>query len=109
MFSMQNKAGKFTFPNVKSIKAASALDTKPASDGSLSIVNPPKAAKYANAYPICTYTYVDVQRNSTNAAAIKKFLNWAITTGQSYGPKIFFEPLPAPVVAFDKKQIKKIG
>ncbi len=108
MFSMKNRAGKFVFANLKSIKAASVLDTKPAADGSLSIVNPPKSSKYANAYPICTYTYVDVQKSSGNAATLKKFLNWAITTGQTYGPKIFFVPLPASVVKFDKKQIAKI-
>lgn len=109
MFSLQNRAGKFEFPNLKTIKAASLLDTKPSANGSLSIVNPPASAAYANAYPICTYTYVDVQKSSPNAVAIKKLLNWAVTSGQSFGPKIFFEPLPAPVVAFDKKQIKKIG
>lgn len=108
MFSMKNRAGKFVFANLKSIKAASVLDTTPAADGSLSIVNPPKSSKYANAYPICTYTYVDVQKSSGNAATLKKFLSWAITTGQTYGPKIFFVPLPASVVKFDKKQIAKI-
>lgn len=108
-FTIKNRAGKFVFPTLKSIKAASVLDTTPAADGSLSIVNPPKSKKYANAYPICTYTYVDAQKSSSNATAIKQLINWAITTGQSYGPKLFFVPLPAPVVAFDKKQVKKIG
>jgi phosphate transport system substrate-binding protein len=109
MFSMKNRAGHFVFVNLKSIKAASVLDTKPAADGSLSIVNPPKSAKYANAYPICTYTYVDVQKSSgSSAASLKKLIGWAITTGQTYGPKLFFVPLPAPVVTFDKNQIKKI-
>ena len=43
-----------------------------------------------------------------NPANIKKFLSWAITKGQSYGPPLIFEPLPKPVVTFDKKQITKI-
>jgi phosphate transport system substrate-binding protein len=109
VFRIQNKAGKFVFANLKTIKAASVLDTTPAADGSLSIVNPPKAKKYANAYPICTYTYVDVQKSSSNATTLKQFLNWAITTGQTFGPKIFFVPIPASVVTFDKKQIAKVG
>ena len=37
-----------------------------------------------------------------------QFLNWAITKGQSYGPAIFFVPIPAGLVTFDKKQINKI-
>jgi phosphate transport system substrate-binding protein len=109
LFKMKNRAGQFVQPRAKGILAAAALDTHPAKDGSLSIVNPPKSKKFRNAYPICTYTYVDVQRSSgAHAADIKKVLNWAITKGQSFGPKLIFEPLPKAVVSFDKQQIKKI-
>jgi phosphate transport system substrate-binding protein len=109
LFKVKNRSGNFVQPRAKGILAAAALDTKPKKDGSMSIVNPPKSKKYRNAYPICTYTYVDVQKSSgANADNIKKVLNWAITKGQSYGPSIIFEPLPKAVIAFDKKQIKKI-
>jgi phosphate transport system substrate-binding protein len=108
LFKMKNRSGNFVRVRAKAILSAAALDTHPAKDGSLSIVNPPKSKKYANAYPICTYTYVDVQKQSANAANLKKLLTWAITKGQKYGPAILFEPLPKPVVTFDKKQIKKI-
>jgi phosphate transport system substrate-binding protein len=105
---VENAAGKFVIPRVKGIAAAASLDMHPARDGSLSIVDPPAQAKYANAYPISTYTYVDVQKSSAQGPALKKLVTWAITKGQSYGPRIFFAPLPASVVAFDKKQIAKI-
>jgi phosphate transport system substrate-binding protein len=106
---MKNRSGRFVQPRAKGILAAAALDTHPKKDGSLSIVNPPKSKKYRNAYPICTYTYVDVQKSSgANAANIKKLLNWAITKGQSFGPALIFERLPKAVVSFDKNQIKKI-
>ena len=106
---MKNRSGRFVQPRAKGILAAAALDTHPKKDGSLSIVNPPKSKKFRNAYPICTYTYVDVQKSSgANAANIKKVINWAITKGQSYGPALIFEPLPKAVVSFDKNQIKKI-
>ena len=108
LFKMKNRSGNFVRVRAKAILSAAALDTHPAKDGSLSIVNPPKSKKYANAYPICTYTYVDVQKQSANAANIKKLISWAITKGQKYGPAIIFEPLPQAVVTFDKKQIKKI-
>ena len=109
LFKVKNRSGHFVRVRAKAILSAAALDTHPAKDGSLSIVNPPKSKKYANAYPICTYTYVDVQKHSgANAANIKKVLNWAITKGQKYGPAIIFEPLPKPVVTFDEQQIKKI-
>jgi phosphate transport system substrate-binding protein len=108
-FKMQNRAKKFVLPKKNGILAAAALQTHPNKDGSLSIVNPPAKFKYRYAYPICTYTYVDVQKNSgASASNIKKLLNWAITKGQSFGPPLVFEKLPKPVVTFDKKQIKKI-
>jgi len=108
LFLMKNRSGNFVQPRAKGILAAALLDTHPKKDGSLSIVNPPKSKKYRNAYPICTYTYADVQKSSSNATNIKKLLTWAITKGQSYGPALIFEPLPKAVVTFDKQQIKKI-
>jgi phosphate transport system substrate-binding protein len=108
VFRVQNRSGKFIIPRLKNIKAASALDTHPAADGSLSIVNPPKSTKFATAYPISTYTYVDVQKGSSNATNLRRLLNWAVTKGQSYGPALVFQPLPAAVVTFDKKQIAKV-
>jgi phosphate transport system substrate-binding protein len=106
---MQNKAGKFVLPTTATILAASKLDTTPAADGSLSIVNPPASTKYHGAYPISTYTYVDVQLHSgSNAADIKSFLTWAVTNGQSYAVRNIFVPIAAPIVKFDKKQIAKI-
>jgi phosphate transport system substrate-binding protein len=108
LFKMKNRSGHFVQARAKGILAAAALDTHPAKDGSLSIVNPPKSKKFRNAYPISTYTYVDVQKSSSNAADIKRVLNWAVTKGQKFGPALIFEPLPKAVVAFDKKQIKKI-
>jgi phosphate transport system substrate-binding protein len=108
LFKMQNRSGNFVQPRAKGILAAAALDTHPKKDGSLSIVNPPKSKKFRNAYPICTYTYVDVQKSTRNAASIKKVMNWAITKGQSFGPALIFEPLPKAVAAFDKTQIKQI-
>jgi phosphate transport system substrate-binding protein len=109
LMKLKNKAGQFVLPRAAGIKAAAQLDTHPAKDGSLSIVNPPASHKYRYAYPISTYTYVDVQKSSgANAANIKTLLKWAITKGQSYGPPLIFEPLPKAVVTFDKKQITKI-
>jgi phosphate transport system substrate-binding protein len=106
---MQNRAKKFVLPRAKGILAAAALDTHPAKDGSLSIVDPPAKKKFTSAYPISTYTYVDVQRSSgANAANLKRLITWAITKGQSYGPALVFEPIAKAIVTFDKKQIAKI-
>lgn len=105
-FKVKNRAGNFVAPKLNGILAAAQLDTHPAKDGSLSIVNPPKSNKYADAYPISTYTYVIIAKRTAKTATLKKFIGWALTKGQTFGPKLFFQPLPASVVATDKSVLK---
>jgi hypothetical protein len=40
---------------------------------------------------------------------MKKFITYATTEGQSYGPELDFAPLPKQVVAAAKKAVAKIG
>ena len=105
-FAMKNSSGKYATPGIRGILAAASSDQKPAADGSLSIVNPPK--KYANAYPISTYTYVIVAQQSNKAPDLKKFLFWAVTKGQAFGPKLLFVPIPKSVLVVAEKTIAKI-
>jgi phosphate transport system substrate-binding protein len=105
-FAVQNKSGKYATPGLKGILAAASSDQKPDATNALSIVNPPR--KYALAYPISTYTYVIVPTSSAKAAALRKFLFWAVTKGQGYGPKLLFQPIPKPVLVVAEKAIKKI-
>jgi phosphate transport system substrate-binding protein len=105
-FAVQNKSGKYATPGLKGILAAASSDQKPDATNALSIVNPPK--KYPLAYPISTYTYVIVPTSSSKAADLRKFLFWAVTKGQSYGPKLLFQPIPRPVLVVAEKTIKKI-
>ena len=107
-FRMQNRSRRYVLPRLTGIAAAALLDTHPAKDGSLSIVNPPKSKKYKNAYPISTYTYIIVAKQSKQGPALQQLVKWAITKGQASGPKLFFVPLPKPVVKFDQKSVKKI-
>jgi phosphate transport system substrate-binding protein len=106
-FAMQNRSGKFATPGLKGILAAATSDQKPDANNALSIVNPPK--KFPLAYPISTYTYVIVPTSTPKAADIRKFLFWAVTKGQTYGPKLLFQPIPKPVLVVAEKTIKKIG
>jgi phosphate transport system substrate-binding protein len=105
-FSMKNSSGKFTTPGLKGILAAATSDQKPDANNALSIVNPPK--KYPLAYPISTYTYVIVPQQSSKAPDLKKFLFWAVTKGQAFGPKLLFQPIPKPVLVVAEKTIAKI-
>ncbi len=95
---MQNAAGKYPVPGPTSIAAAAnAVKTIPAGGtAGISLVDPPASA--AGAYPISTFTYVIVPKTSSSAAVgagMKKFIGWAITTGQVGVQKLDFAPLPA--------------
>ena len=69
----------------------------------ISIVAPPKSAK--RAYPISTFTYAIVPGNSPQAAALKEFIGYAITKGQSYGAALDFAPLPSVVLSAAQKAL----
>jgi len=103
---IQNAAGKFPVPGIPSISAAAATLTSVPANNEVSIVDPPASAP--GAYPISTFTYAIVPLSSPKAAALTPFLNWAITTGQTFGPPLNFAPLPAMVVTADKATIAKI-
>jgi phosphate transport system substrate-binding protein len=106
-FAMKNRSGKFATPGLKGILAAATSDQKPeATTNELSIVNPPK--KFPLAYPISTYTYVIVPTKSSKAADLRKFLFWAVTKGQTFGPKLLFQPIPKSVLVVAEKTISKI-
>jgi phosphate transport system substrate-binding protein len=102
--ALQNKAGKFVLPGLAQIKAAASTIVRVAPDnGGISIVNPAKTKK--DAYPICTFTYVIVPKTSSKAAALKKFVTWALTKGQTDGPKLLFQPIPKVVLKASLKTI----
>jgi phosphate transport system substrate-binding protein len=105
---MRNNTGKYATPGLRGIQAAlSKLPTKVTSLSQLKIVNPPKTAGPL-AYPIATFTYVIVPTKSSKAADLRKFVYWAVTRGQQFGPRLLFQPLPKTVQGFAYREIKKI-
>jgi len=106
--AIQNKSGKWALPGLRGIKSAAALITKVPASGELSIVNPPKAAKYKNAYPISTFTYVILPTKTSSATELRHFVFWALTNGQQYGPRLLFVPIPKVVLSYSEKTLNKV-
>jgi phosphate transport system substrate-binding protein len=105
---VENSAGNFPEPGVKSVEAAADAVSTINKDNSISLAKLPTSAK--NAYPISTYTYVIAPLESEKAESLKEFISWVISPkGQEFGPDLDFAPLPKQVVAADKKAIAKIG
>ena len=103
---IQNKAGKFLLANIANIQAAAnGVKSVPASN-EMHIVNPPKSEPIA--YPICTFTYVILPKQTPNAPALRKFIFWALTGGAKYGPKLRFVTIPKAVLVASEKTLKQI-
>jgi len=104
---IQNRAGRFVAPTLRSIKAAAdSLRRLQSKDNSITVVNPnPRQPK---AYPICTFTWVILPLKTSKAPDLKRFINWAVTRGQSYGPKLLFLPLPKAVQAAAKRTLARV-
>lgn len=103
---VQNAAGKYPVPGVDSIEAAAKTLKSVPANNEVTIVDPPASAP--EAYPISTFTYALVPQKSSKASVLKGFLKWAVTTGQEFGPKLDFAPLPPEVVAADEAAIGKL-
>jgi phosphate transport system substrate-binding protein len=100
--SVKNRAGVYALPGLAGIKGAAATIKRVAPDnGGISIVDPPKTQKLA--YPICTFTYVIIPKQTGKAAELKRFVNWALTKGQADGPKLLFVPIPKVVLKASQK------
>jgi phosphate transport system substrate-binding protein len=99
--AVQNKAGKFEFPNLNNIEAAAAVVKKVPANNKISITDPPKKAKIA--YPISTFTYGIIPHDAGQKGFLRQFVNYVVTKGQAYGAALDFAPLPKVVLTAAKK------
>ncbi|MHB1539328.1 MAG: phosphate ABC transporter substrate-binding protein PstS [Solirubrobacteraceae bacterium] len=103
---VENAAGKFPEPSLKSISAAAAAFKSVPPSNEVTIVDPPASAP--GAYPISTYTYALVPLHAPKASTLAPFLKWALTTGQQFGPELDFAALPEAVVKADEATIERV-
>jgi phosphate transport system substrate-binding protein len=108
---LKNAAGHYLLPTKASISAAAAaFASVTPSNETISMVDSPAAG----GYPIVNYEYAIVsmkQPSALKARAIRAFLRWAITAGNSspYLSQVRFQPLPASVVSLSSAQIAEIS
>jgi phosphate transport system substrate-binding protein len=108
---VKSYSGEFLLPTRETIAAAAAsLGPRTPADERLTLVNAPGA----NAYPLVNYEYAIVstkQANPATAAALKKFLLWAIApdeTNEKYLDEAHFIALPAHIWVLSHDQIEMI-
>ncbi len=105
---LKNQAGRFVEPTLDAIMAAAAAAmSELVKDVRAPIIN----SSGEHAYPIAGFTYFLVykdQNNRIKAAALAKFLWWAIHEGQKYAPSLLYAPLPPQLVKVLEPKIKQI-
>ncbi|HUN68277.1 MAG TPA: phosphate ABC transporter substrate-binding protein PstS [Burkholderiales bacterium] len=95
---LENKSGRYVAPSAASGAAAIAanLNEVPAN---LRVYLPDPAGD--DSYPIVSLTWLLVRERHpepAKAEALKRFVEWALTTGQPYGAELGFVPLPPGLV-----------
>jgi phosphate transport system substrate-binding protein len=105
---IRNSSGKFVKASFDSVTAAAAGAAKdiPA-DFRVSITDAPGAT----AYPISSFTWLLIPSQIKDPAkkkSITDFLAWMLTDGQKDAQGLSYAPLPAAIVAKEKKQIALI-
>ena len=102
--ALQNRAGKFVYPNLSNIAAAASELKRVPRNNEVHIIDPPK--KYKKAYPDATFTYAIVHNRSPKKSLLASFMYYAITTGQGFGPALDFAHLPKVVQKAATNSIK---
>jgi phosphate transport system substrate-binding protein len=116
---IQNPSGNYILPNITNVASAvaDAGTNLPAGDGnwsSVALINAPGSGDY----PISTFSYLMVYQDLSGAFGssytlnkaenLVDWLNWTITQGQTYSTGLYYDPLPASVIAVDDATLKSI-
>jgi phosphate transport system substrate-binding protein len=106
--SVKNAGGDFIKADFNSVTEAAAATVKDIpEDFRVSITNAPGK----KSYPIASYTYLLIPaktQDAGKATQIKMFLEWMLSEGQKSAQSLDYSPLPASVVAKEKKQLAMV-
>jgi phosphate transport system substrate-binding protein len=106
--SVKNAVGEFVKADIASVTEAAAGAAKDMpEDFRVSITNAPGK----KAYPISTFTWLLIPAkipDPAKAGQVKMFLEWMLDAGQKSAPSLTYAPLPASVIAKEKKQLAMV-
>ena len=104
---VKNLAGSSVAASLAGVTAAAVSSQGMPDDFRVSITNAPGK----DAYPISSFTWLLIPEKIANPAkkkAIKDFLAWMLTDGQTMTSALAYAPLPTSTVAKEMKAIEKI-
>jgi len=107
---IRNLAGKYIEPSTTSTTAAiAAYAAQLTKDPRAPIVNAPASAP--DAYPISTLTFLIIPKDGTDQAkrtALKAFIQYVITDGQSTAATLNYAPLPDEIKQYDQQTLNQM-
>lgn len=105
---LQNRAGKYVRPDQQSGQAAISASAKQMPENlRLFMPDPPGE----DSYPIVTFSWLllyDRYPDAEKAAALKKFVSWGLSTGQSYSRDLGYIALPPEVASMSLAALDRI-
>jgi phosphate transport system substrate-binding protein len=108
MAELQNKAGRYVAPSDRSGQAALASGVRQMPDNLRLYLPDPDGEE---SYPIVSLTWLllyDRHPDPQKSAALKRFVTWGLSLGQSYGPELGYIALPAEVSSRSRAALGRI-
>ena len=109
MAHVQNKAGRYVAPDEHGGQAALAANVKEMPSNLRLFLPDPEGEE---SYPIVTFSWLllyDRYPDRERALALKRFLAWGLTAGQSYSRELGYIPLPAAVASLSLAALDRIN
>lgn len=108
MASLQNKAGQFATPSDRSGQAALVGNMRQMPENLRLYVPDPDGA---DSYPIVSLSWLllyDRYADQQKSAALKRFVTWGLSSGQSYSPELGYIALPAEIASLSRAALARI-
>jgi phosphate transport system substrate-binding protein len=108
MAHLQNKAGRFIKPGLQSGQAAIAANVNQIPSNLRVFLPDPDGEE---SYPIISFTWLllhDRHPDAQKSAALKGFVNWALTDGQSYSIDLGYIPLPDNMATLARAAVDRV-
>ncbi len=107
MAHLENKAGQYVAPGDRSGQTALASNVKQMPDNLRLYLPDPDGVE---SYPIVSLSWLllyDRYEDGEKNAAIKRFVAWGLSAGQSYAADLGYVPLPGSVVSLSRSAVEQ--
>jgi phosphate transport system substrate-binding protein len=109
MARLQNKAGRYVAPTDRSGQTALASNVKQMPENLRLFLPDPDGGE---SYPIVSFSWLLLYENYQDrqkSVALKDFIRWGLSRGQSYSPELGYVALPADVAELSRAALERVN